>query len=68
MNIAHGDHGDRAAVETVLSNLEQKGFRLTETVQAIWAGQRDPVALTADLDDLDTRLVQRILEFVEQQS
>ena len=45
------DEGLRAEIEPILAELEQKGWRLTEAVHRIWAGERDAEALTAGLDD-----------------
>ena len=48
----------------MLTDLETKGWRLSEAVQRIWDGERDETALTAGLDAQDTALVQRILQIL----
>jgi len=63
---AVNDEGLRAQIEPVLAAWEQKGWRLTEAVHRIWAGERDAEALTAGLDTQDTALVRRVLELLEQ--
>jgi hypothetical protein len=61
---AASDAGLRAEIEPVLARLEENGWRLRDPARRLWAGERDPVALTAGLDDQDTALVRRILELV----
>lgn len=52
--------------ETVkLPRLEENGWQLTRAAQAIWSGQRDAAALTADIDPNSAALVRRILEILE---
>jgi hypothetical protein len=48
-----------------LPKLEEKGWRIAEAVRRIWAGERDPEALTAGLDEQDSALVRRVLELVK---
>ena len=60
------DEGLRAQIEPVLANLEQNGWRLTEAVHRIWAGERDAEALTAGIDGNSAQLVRRVLELLEQ--
>jgi len=60
------DEGLRARIESVLAILEQKGWRLTEAVHRIWAGERDAGALTAGIDGNSAQLVRRALELLEQ--
>jgi hypothetical protein len=57
--------GLRPQIEALLPQLEQKGWRLTDAVRRIWAGERDAQALTAGLDGQDSALVRRVLEIVE---
>jgi len=63
---AVNDEGLRAQIDPLLANLEQNGWRLTEAVHRIWAGERDAGALTAGLDTQDTALLRRVLELLEQ--
>lgn len=63
---AAADASQRAEIEPVLANLEEKGWRLCDPAHRLWAGERDAAALTAGLDDQDAALVRRILELVEQ--
>ena len=63
---AVNDEGLRAQIEPLLAAWEQKGWRLTEAVHRIWAGERDAEALTAGMDEQDTALVRRVLELLEQ--
>jgi len=59
------DKGLRAQIEPVLADLEQNGWRLTEAVHRIWAGERGAEALTAGLDEQDSALVRRVLELMD---
>lgn len=61
---AAADASQRAKLEPVLTRLEEKGWRLRDPAHRLWAGERDPVALTAGLDAQDAALVRRILELV----
>lgn len=54
----------RAALDTRLAGLEEKGWMLRDPAHRLWAGERDPAALTAGLDDQNSALVRRILELV----
>lgn len=65
--VARGDDRPRARIEQTLGALEADGFRLTEAVQALWRGERDPAALTAGLDQTDTALIQRVLALLDDQ-
>jgi hypothetical protein len=58
------DESLRAGIEPELTALQQKGWRLTEPVHRIWAGERDAEALTAGLDQQDTALIRRLLEIL----
>ena len=60
------DEGLRAQIEPVLANLEQNGWRLTEAVHCIWAGEQDAEALTAGIDGNSAQLVRRVLKLLEQ--
>lgn len=59
--VAAGDTAQKGEIETELADLETKGWRLSEPVKRIWAGERDVTALTAGLDAQDTALVKRLL-------
>ena len=50
-----------AAVEEALPQFEQDGWRITDPIRRIWAGERNEIALTAKLDDSATLLVREIL-------
>jgi hypothetical protein len=52
-------------IEALLPNLETKGFKLTQPVERLWAGERDEAALLTGLDPVDTALVRRLIELVE---
>ena len=58
--VAQGDDGPRESIEAALPQLEQNGWQLTAPVHRLWAGERDPAALTAGLDPNSAQLV-RIL-------
>jgi len=62
--VARGDQGKREEIEALLPKLEEKGWRIAEAARRIWAGERDPVALAAGLDEQDSALVRRVLELV----
>lgn len=59
--IARGDPAQQLAVEEALAQMEQQGFHLRAAAHRIWQGERDPAALTAGLDEIDTALVARVL-------
>jgi len=62
--VAKGDDSQRAQIETLLPQLEENGWKLTEAVQRIWAGERDAEVLTAGIDGNSAQLVRRILELL----
>ncbi len=62
--VALGDQSERAEIETTLGDLERKGWRMRGVVAQIWAGERNPDALTQNLDELDRALVARILALI----
>lgn len=59
------DESLREPIEPVLTQLEEKGWRLTDPVHRIWAGERVAEALTAGLDEKDTAMVRRVLELLD---
>ncbi|HEX9942467.1 MAG TPA: hypothetical protein VGG03_10650 [Thermoanaerobaculia bacterium] len=64
--VARGAEEPRAAIEELLSTLEEKSWRLTGAVHRIWAGERDAESLTAEIDPNSAQLIRRILELIEQ--
>jgi hypothetical protein len=58
------DETRRGELEPTLAEVEANGFRLTDPVHSIWAGERDAEALTAGLDAQDSALIRRLLEFL----
>jgi len=58
------DASQRGAIEPVLADLEQKGWKLRQPVQRLWAGERDAEALTAGLDAQDGALVRQLLHLL----
>jgi tetratricopeptide (TPR) repeat protein len=64
VDVARGSSDDRSEIERTLDELEHKGWRLRKPVQKIWQGQRSVAALTYGLDEMDARLIRRILELL----
>src|SRR6266700_1286873 len=66
--IAIGDTTHRVeileAVAELEANLEIENWEFSQVVQRVWAGERDVTTLTAGLDEMDTALVQRVLEII----
>jgi hypothetical protein len=66
--IAAGETTHRDEILVTLTeletNLEIVNWEFSQVVQRIWAGERDVTTLTAGLDEMDTALVQRILEII----
>jgi tetratricopeptide (TPR) repeat protein len=62
--VARGDQGKREEIEARLPKLEEKGWRIAGAARRIWAGERDPEALTAGLDEQDSALVRQALELL----
>ncbi len=46
------------------TNLEIENWEFSQVVQRIWVEERDVTTLTAGLDEMDTVLVQRVLEMI----
>ncbi len=63
--VARGIDEPRVHVEAALPKVEEVGWRLTDAVERIWAGERDAQALTADVDPNSGILIERILELIE---
>jgi len=62
-DITHRDENLETLAE-LETNLEIENWEFREIVQRIWAGERDVTTLTAGLDEMDTALVQRVLEMI----
>jgi hypothetical protein len=62
--VAQGDDGPREQIEAALPQLEQNGWKLTDAVRRIWAGQRDPEALTAGVDSNSAQLIRHIVDLL----
>ncbi len=60
--VAQGDDAPRSRVESVLPGLQSNGWVLSEAVQRIWTGERDPQNLTDEIDPESAQLVLKILE------
>lgn len=56
----------RAQIAGVLSQLEAKGWHISQALQRIWTGERDWHTLSEGLDDQDALLVLRVLESLDQ--
>jgi len=63
--VANGDETQRQAIESGLTDLQKKGWQLLSPVQRIWNGERDAESLTQGLDEQDSALVKRVLEYVD---
>ena len=63
--VANGDDNQRAAIESVLADLEEKGWMLREPVARLWAGERDAAILTAGLEEQDATLIRQVLALLE---
>lgn len=64
--VARGEEAARPQVEQALADLESKGWQLREPIQRLWAGERDPEALTNGLDESDTQIIWQILAMLEE--
>jgi hypothetical protein len=58
------DASQRDALEPVLTDLEQNGWKIRQPVQRLWAGERDAEALTAGLDALESALVRQLMHLL----
>ncbi|GAB4217059.1 MAG: hypothetical protein OHK0022_58920 [Roseiflexaceae bacterium] len=61
---ALGDEAARQVAEAMLPGFEERGWRIGAAARRIWAGERDPAALTEGLDAQDSALVQQALRLV----
>jgi tetratricopeptide (TPR) repeat protein len=59
--VAQGNEHLRAEAEAALVQWKRRFYHLTAPVKAIWAGQRDPDALTEGLSVIDAALVRQVL-------
>lgn len=61
--VAQGEPGEngREEIETLLPQLAENGWQISEAVQHIWSGERDAAILTTNLDGQDAALINRIL-------
>jgi hypothetical protein len=62
--VARGEQDLRDQIEAALPQLEQNGWQLTDAVHRIWAGQRDPDSLTANVDSNSAQLIRHILDLL----
>lgn len=62
--VANGDEGPKAAVEQTLAEAEKAGFHVLDAIQRIWKGERDAVALTEGLDEMDRQIIKLFLEVI----
>jgi len=63
--VANGDETQRQVIETRLTDLQKNGWQLLSPVQRIWNGERDADSLSQGLDEQDSALVKRVLEYVD---
>jgi hypothetical protein len=63
--IARGNTQSREQVAHEIRDLETHGWMLVAPVGRIWAGDRNPIQLTAGLDERDSALVRQILKLIE---
>ncbi len=63
---ATADESQRGDIEQVLTALEEQGWKLSEAVKRIWAGDRDPEALTTGIGGNSAKLVHRLLQLLDQ--
>jgi hypothetical protein len=62
---ARGVQAARAAMEEMLPQFEQGGWRIEAAVRRIWAGERDRASLCEGIDPNSAMLVRGVLERVE---
>jgi hypothetical protein len=64
--VARGNDLYRTDIEAMFPFLEEHGWRITEAVHRIWAGERDWFSLMYGLDIQDSVLLKRILDLINQ--
>jgi tetratricopeptide (TPR) repeat protein len=62
LRAAQGDAAARQAAAAQLPDSEQAGWMFSQPLSRLWAGERDPDALCADLDRNSALVVRRILQ------
>jgi tetratricopeptide (TPR) repeat protein len=62
--VARGEPIDRTEIELALGDLERKGWQLRKPVMQIWQGERRLARLINGLDEIDRRLVERIIDLI----
>jgi hypothetical protein len=62
--VARGEITERSEIEDILTEMETNGWQLKEAIERIWAGERDALALTKELDEPETNLVKYILGII----
>jgi len=62
---AQGDQQARESAESVFSQLEQQGWRISEPIRRIWAGERDADKLTAGIDPNSALIIHEILKQID---
>lgn len=60
--VAKGDGSQRAAVEQQLPVLQERGWKLSDAIQQLWQGERDPAVLSRGVDTNSASLIRRMLE------
>jgi len=63
--VANGDERERKEIEELLPKLQEGNWQISDAVQRIWNGERDAESLTQGLDEQDSALVRRVLEYVD---
>src|SRR5688572_2115095 len=64
--VARGNELYRPDIEAMFPFLEEHGWRITEAVRRIWAGERDWFSLMYGLDIQDSALLKRILDLINE--
>jgi DNA-binding transcriptional ArsR family regulator len=64
--LGQGRDGIQEKVDAELEQLQDRGWLVRDAAHRIWAGERDPDALTDGLDEQDTALVLRVLELIRE--
>jgi hypothetical protein len=61
-SVVKGNDSARQPMEALLADLDAQGWHLSEAVQRIWEGERDPSLLFLGLERQDRQIIQRILD------